>query len=296
MRMVAALAFVPALGLALAPAVGYAGPKKPDEGNGPRGKAKPPCGAKMLPLSEGNSWTYEAVEAPPPADAAEDQMRKSIARLRPTQPGTVTVTVKSVDAQKGKDTVITLEETTTVVPENGDKDKPKQDTRTIETTITCNDKGKFEIDPQSFFFAGEPGGAYGLTIDDLQRSRDTSLKLVKGGIGDQPWREDIVMHWTRVPTPNSNAQLGSGKLELERQFTPEQPEMVISKLGSWRAEKLALVTTGRVTLDHPKSQGAKPMEMPAAWLNTIWMAHDVGVVQVLNRYSEMYQLTAATLK
>ena len=292
MRTYAALA----VALALTPAVGHARPAKPDEGNGPRAKAKAPCGAKMLPLNEGNSWTYESVEPPPPADASEQQMRASIARLSPTQPGTVTVTVKSVDAKKGADTVITLEETTTVAPPNADPKHPVQDTRTIETTITCNDKGKFEIDPQSFFFAGEPGGAYGLTIDNLQRSRDTSLKLVKGGIGDQPWREDIVLHWTRVPTPGSNAQLGSGKLELERQFTPEQPEMVISKLGSWRAEKLALVTTGRVTLDNPKSPDMKPMEMPAAWLNTIWMAHDVGVVQVLNRFSHMYQLTSVTLK
>jgi hypothetical protein len=296
MRTYAALAFASAFGLALAPAVGHAAPKQ-DEGNGPRAKAKPVCGAKMLPLNEGNSWTYEAVEAPPPADASEDQMRKSLVRITPTQPGTVTITVKSVDAKKGADTVITLEETTTVQPENADKKKPVTDTHTIETTITCNAKGKFEIDPQSFFFAGEPGGAYGLTVDSVERSRDTSLKLIKGGIGDQPWREDIVMHWTRVPTPGSNAKLGSGKLELERQFTPEQPEMVISKLGSWRAEKLALVTTGRVTLDTPKSpDDTKPMELPAAWLNTIWMAHDVGVVQVLNRFSQMYQLTAVTLK
>lgn len=290
------LALASLLALALAPSPALARPRKhlPD-GNGPRGKAHPPCGAKILPLVEGNSWTYESIPAPPATTPDEDQQRKTIERLSPPEPKTVTITVKSVnEGKRGEDTVITLEEKTSLTVGEGKHEKP--DERTIETTITCNAKDKFEISPDSFFFAGEPGGYYGLKIDSLDRSKDPSLKLTKGGIGDRPWREDLVMHWTRVPTPGSNAQLGSGKLELERSYTPEQPEMITTKLGTYRSEKLALVTTGRVTLDHPKWADMKPMELPAAWLDTIWMAHDVGVVQVLNRFSHMYQLTAATLK
>ena len=37
------------------------------------------------------------------------------------------------------------------------------------------------------------------------------------------------MHWTRVPTEGSEAKLGSGKLELERSFTPQQPENVVTR-------------------------------------------------------------------
>ena len=35
------------------------------------------------------------------------------------------------------------------------------------------------------------------------------------------------MKWTRVPTPGSDAKLGSGKLELERAYTPQPQEGVV---------------------------------------------------------------------
>ncbi len=104
------------------------------------------------------------------------------------------------------------------------------------------------------------------------------------------------MKWTREPTPGSDAKLGSGKIELERAFTPQQPELVYTKLGGYRVEKLALVTTGRVTLDTPLAPQDKPMELPAGWLTTIWLAEQTGIVQVNNAFSQMYQLTDAKLK
>jgi hypothetical protein len=105
----------------------------------------------------------------------------------------------------------------------------------------------------------------------------------------------MVGHWTRVPTEGVQAKLGSGKLELERSFTPQQPETVTTKIGTYKSEKLALITTGRVTLDDASPDSAK-MELPAGWIGTLWVADGVGVTQVINAYFHQYQLVDAQLK
>ena len=38
------------------------------------------------------------------------------------------------------------------------------------------------------------------------------------------------------------------------------------------------------------------MELPADWMTTLWLADGVGLVQSLNSYAHMYQLTESTLK
>jgi len=276
------------------PALAVAAPKKAAKGAAgggpPVGKATPACGVKILPLVEGNSWTYTNVAAAqPPEDAVK--------RIAPDPAKEVTITVKSVDAKKGADTVVTLEEKVTR-DLTKDPKKPLLDERTIETTITCSDK-KFVISPDSFFFAGEPGGYLGLKVDSIDHPKPTmanSWVLTKGGIGDAQWREELVMHWTRVPTEGVEVQLGSGKLELERSYTPEQPEPIVTRLGTYKTEKLGLITTGRVTLDKPLAPQDKPAELPANWVTTQWLAEGVGLVQSLNSYAHEYQLTAATLK
>jgi hypothetical protein len=211
----------------------------------------------------------------------------------PSQPMEIVITVKSVEA-KGPDTVVTLEEKSKA---DLSKDPKKHilDERALTTTITCN-RTKFEISPDSFFFAGEPGGFFGLTFDKFERQRDTTWKLVNGTIGDAAWREDIVAHFTRTPFQDSSAKLDSGKLELERQFTPQQPESVNTKAGLYTgAEHVALVTTGRVTLDHPQSE-LKLLDLPANWLTQLWLIPNAGVVQVLNAYAHKYILASAQLK
>jgi hypothetical protein len=270
----------------LVPAATQAQRKKTEYIKGPVGKAPAPCGAKILPLVEGNKWTYSFVEsgAAPPSD---------LVKLMPSEPNQIVITVKSVET-KGPDTVITLEEKTTT-DLSKDPKKHIMDERTITSTVTCNAK-KFEISPESFFFAGEPGGYFGLVFDKLERPKDTTLKLTNGTIGDSDWREDIVAHFTRTPFPSSGAKLDSGKLELERKFTPQPPESVNTKAGLYTgAEKLALTTTGRVTLDHPQPD-TRPAELPAGWVNQLWLVPNVGVVQVLNAFSHKYLLIDAQLK
>jgi hypothetical protein len=281
------------LAAALVSSLASAGPRKaindPKAGGTGAPTAKTPgvCGAKVLPLVEGNQWTYgQVVAMAPPSD--------QVKRISPLEAKTVVITVKSVDTPKGGDTTVTLEEKVTIDLTRDEK-KPVLDEHTVTTTIVCNARNKFEISPDSFFFAGEPGGAYGLHFDSFTRSHDTSWKLTNGGIGDQPWREEIVAHWTRSPSDGVQAKLGAGRLELERAFTPQQPESINTKLGLYKSEKLALVTTGRVTLDNASPDSAK-MELPAGWIATLWVANGVGVTQVINAYFHQYQLVDAQLK
>ena len=284
--MRSALLALLALSTTVAAAPKKAPPVAPKAAGGPVSHAPPTCGAKILPLVVGNSWKYESVIAPLPAEEA-------IGKLAPLEPKFFTIEVKSVEP-KGTDTLITLEEKVTY-DLSRDQTKPKLDERTVTTTVVCNAKGKFEVSPDSYFFAGEPGGYYGMTLDKIDRPRDTSFKLTNGSIGQDEWREDIIAHFTRTPTTGVEAKLGSGKLELERKFTPAQPEAVSTKMGGYMAEKLGLVTTGRVTLENG-SPDAKPMELPAGWQNVLWLAPGVGMVQSLNKYAHMYQLAEASLK
>ena len=270
--------------LALVPAVAGAKPKQDAKAAG--ASKAPACGAKVLPLAVGNQWTYNSIAAPTPPN---DQIK----RLSPPQPKAIQITVKSVEA-KGGDTVVTLEEKMTV-DRTRDPKKPEIDEYTYESTVTCNDK-KFEISPNSYFFAGEPGGVLGLEITKADHLKGTSLTLTKGGIGEAEWREDLAMTWKRVPVEGSGAKLGSGKLELERRFTPQNPEQITTKTGEmFKAEKLGLITTGRVTLDNPGNPNHKPMELPANWVSQLWLTDNVGVVQTLNSYGHMYQLVETNL-
>jgi hypothetical protein len=264
--------------LALVPAVADAKPKTDAKAGAP---GKPACGVKVLPLVVGYQWTYNSIAAPlPPLDAVK--------RLSPPQPKAVVITVKSVETKAGE-TVVTLEEKLTV-DRTRDPKKPEIDEYAVESTITCTDK-KFDVSANSFFFAGEPGGYLGLDVTKLERLKGTSIQMTKGTIGEAEWREDLVMTWARKATEGSGAKLGSGKVELERRFTPQDPEPVTTKSGMvYKCEKIGLITTGRVTLDNPGNPNHKPMELPAGWISTLWMADNVGVVQTLNNFGHMYQL------
>ncbi len=271
------------LALTLAPSVAAAKPKK----TAAVGAASAPaCGVTVLPLVVGNQWTY--AQAAAPAAATTD-----IVRISPPLPKSFLITVKSVEA-KGGDTVITLEEKISY-DYTKDTKKPILEDRVVMSTITCN-ATKFDISPESFFFAGEPGGYSGLVIDKLDR-KGTSWQLTKGSFGETEWPEDLVVQWTRKAHEASGATYGSGKLEMERRITPLEPEAVITKAGSYpKAEKVAIKTTGRITLEKPLSADLKPMELPADWINQLWFVEGTGVVASLNRYAHMYHLVDSQLK
>jgi hypothetical protein len=267
-----------AVAVALVPATTALAKPKADAKAGAKAAA---CGVKVLPLAVGNQWTYNSIAAPlPPPEAVK--------RVSPTQPKAIVVTVKTVEP-KGGETVITLEEKLTI-DRTQDPKKPLLDELVYQSTITCTDK-KFDISPNSMFFAGEPGGTLGLDVTKLTRIKGTSFQLAKGTFGEAEWREDLAMEWARKPTEGSGAKLGAGKLEMERRFTPQEPEMVTTKSGMmYKAEKIGLITTGRVTLTNPGNPKHAPSELPANWISTLWLMPGVGVVQTLNSYGHMYQL------
>ena len=119
------------------------------------GKTAPACGASVLPLVVGNQWTYATVAAPLPATP-------DIVRIAPALPKGFVITVTSVETKDGE-TVVTLEEKITY-DMTKDVKKPNVENRVVTSTIRCSAK-KFDISPESFFFAGEPGGFTGLTVD-----------------------------------------------------------------------------------------------------------------------------------
>jgi hypothetical protein len=283
---------LPFLAVLFAPSLVLAVPKAGDSGP-PVAKTLGACGAKILPLVAGNTWTYKSVES-------NIKIDEKLQKLSPHALKMIVITVKSVDTDpKTKETVVKLEEKLTAMiqtpSKEGKSQPPKADERTVESTIECNAK-KFEISPDSFFFSGEPGGFVNLTFDKVDRPRGGSWQLTNGAIGEAEWREDVVAHWIRKGTEGTGVKETSGKLELERKFSPEPADMIVTKAGQWpKADKLAITTTGRITLDqaHPID---KPMELPAGWINTLWFGQGVGVLQTLNSYGHQYQLVEYSVK
>ena len=227
-----------------------AGPKKGAGG----------CSAKAFPIAVGNTWTFVPGQSPtvPP---------ESMVRFIPIQAKQVVVKVLSIDTKDGKQ-VATLEEDV--------------DGRKTTSTISCD--GKFEVSPGGFFFAGEPGGYFGINLENVQRT-------VKEGT---PWavryREDLTATFKRVPTKDVKAELGGGKLEIERVITQSRDEAINAPFKAVSAHRYNIEITGRVTLDG----SPKPSEFPANVINTIWFADGVGPVQVYNNYFQLYQLQSFT--
>lgn len=302
MRFLSVLAATTALwgtGLALAPSAALAQrPRAP--------KVTSVCPGKVLPLAVGNTWTYESVQAPiaPP---------EGMLKLLPLRATKVVVTVTAAETVK-QETTVKLKETITYdITKN--PDEPKLFEQVVESTIVCA-RNKFDISPESFFFAGEPGGFRGIAFSRFERKKETSLKLTNNTIGEAEWIEEIVAEYKKEATKGSGAQLGGGKLELERKFTPQNPEGVATRSRTYpTSEKLGITTSGRIFLDTKVAPDGKPCvtkkladdkktevvvptevcELPANWISQLWLVNDVGIVQALNSYAHMYQLVESTL-
>jgi hypothetical protein len=222
------------------------------------------CAGRLFPLAVGNKWTF--VPGTPPTQPPE-----AMVRFIPVQAKQVVVTVTAIEAQDGK-SVVKLEEDV--------------DGRKINSTITCA-AGVFEVSPDSIFFAGEPGGYFGLEFEKVDR------KVVENTPWSPAWREDLLGMWKRTPEAGIEADLGKGKIEIERRFTMGHNEKVTPpyKPQGMQALRIQVEVTGRVTIDGVD----KPSEMPANWVNSMWFADGIGPVQVLNSNYHMYQLSDVTL-
>jgi hypothetical protein len=229
------------------------------------------CGVSAIPLTVGNQWTYEGVGAPP-----ERQLNPGAARLTPPAPKKVSITVTSVESQ-GDLTKVTLSEDT--------------DGRVVTTTITCGAGNKLEIDPNSFFFAAEPGGSWNVNLSEVTHT-GSSLNLAGGRLTGPEWRNDIKAKWERVPTPNTGVNLGKGALEMERRFVFGNTATLILPPGQYVGREVTLEITGRITLDPPSE---KPLELPANFRASLWFTDGVGIVQAINGYAHMYILSSVKI-
>lgn len=235
-------------------------------------KSKPACGISYLPLVTGNMWTYEPVDPPVPLSEADNERLTKAKQMNPPPPKQVVITVLSVEDEKGG-SVITLEE--------------KADTFTRKTVLHCTKKG-LDIDPQSFFFAAEPGGGLGMTLTDVQR--DGSLPGSSGFRKGKSSTVSIKANLERKAAEGTGAEIKNGKVEIERTVFPGITESVSTPAGEFRkAARVEFDLTGRAAVE-PNIE--KFYEIKIDWRGIFWFQNGVGLVQARNRSGIWYQLTA----
>lgn len=242
-----------AAALAVAPASAEAQKKK---------KVKPACGLRMLPMAPGTEWTYqyyvpEGVQLPP--------------GVRIQDPPSVTIKVVKVE-KSGDKTLISLEESYRKV--------------VVKTQLECDKKGLI-VPPESFFFAGQPGGGLHMTLGKIDRKAETNI-FEGGGFKGEAF-EELRTTATREPSEGSGAVLAGSKLEIERKMTVGAiKETVESGIGTHKATRLTVNLTGRATLDPTPD---KPLNLPQLDV-AIFFEQDVGVVQVRNSGGQGWKLSA----
>lgn len=242
--------------LAVAPATAGAqgkGKKKP--------AVKPACGLRVLPMAPGVQWTYqyfvpEGVQLPP--------------GVRIQDPPTTTIKVVKVE-KSGDKTIISLEESYRKV--------------VVKTQLECDKKGLI-VPPESFFFAGQPGGGLQMTLGKIDRIAETNI--FAGGSMKGEAREDLKTSVTRIPSEGSGAILAPAKLEIERKMVVNpNKEVIESGIKSHKANRLTINMTGRATLDTTPD---KPFNMPQLDV-AMFFEPDVGVVQVRNSLGQGWKLS-----
>lgn len=236
---------------------------------------KPPaparaCGVTAIPLAVGSEWVYEPVA--PPADRALTDAQK---RLTPLEPRKLTIAVTAIDTKDGVTTVSLRE---------------SLDQRTHTTSIKCTGGGAtFQVAPDAFWFAGEPGPSYGIELSHIERKGQT-LSLAGGKIAGLEWRDDLSAAWKHIPTAAAKPTMRGGKLQVTRRWVAQPDEEVNSPVsGTVTAKKLGVEITNRVTIEPAPPQ---PIKDSPLMVNFFWYVDGIGPVQVLNSYGQMFVLTS----
>lgn len=254
-----------------------------------KAKAKPAvkaCGITAIPMSVGNSWTYEPVAYPYDQLKIDESKRPrpEDLKLLPDQPKLVVITVTAVDVAKDGTATVTLDE--------------KVDAKDLTTQVTCSAAGVVVASPDAFWFAGEPGGGWNLSFDGVER-KDITFPMAKGLIhaDTNEWHDDFKAKWKRTPTQgHEDANLGTGTLSLERHYVDTGDEMISVKAGTYQAaHKLGLETHGEITVESADPD-AKPYELPEGLVTWFWLADGVGPIEVANSFFHGYQLSSFTIK
>ncbi|HET6611004.1 MAG TPA: hypothetical protein VFG83_03410 [Kofleriaceae bacterium] len=224
-----------------------------------------PCGIDYLPLSQGSEWTYGLVPNPENPKPGE---------VRVVLPSSLVIRVVKVE-EAGDSTTITLEE--------------KLGDHAVETTLACTKDG-LTISPQSFFFAGEPGGGLNMTLSDVKRVGVT-YPGAKGFRSGASWVEKLTAHVVRAPAEGSGAKLAEGKVQIERRVSIGGRDRAETPLQNFRATSVRLTLTGRAMVEPNLKVG---VEMPDGPAVRLWFASGVGLVMATNRFGDTWQLTAVS--
>lgn len=238
-------------------------------------KVERACGVSALPLSVGNSWTYEPVAPPPDRALSEAQMKST-----PWPPKKLVITVTKIETADGVTTVTLSEDL---------------DGKAHDTTITCKPGGAmFQASLDAFWFAGEPGQAYGIELSEVQRKGDT-LELAAGKLTPTivEWHDDVLAKWKHVPTAKAMPTFRSGTLDINRHWVLQVPEQVATKAGTWKAAKYGIEINTKVTIEPAP---ALPLKENPLQVNFFYIVDGVGVVQALNSFGMMYALSEYTVK
>ena len=235
---------------------------------GVEGKAdaqnKAPCGLTYAPFAKGNTWTYEFMVPP----GVEEK-----AGLKVNAPDQIKITVEDVVSEKGL-TTITLKEAYRKVNQT--------------VTLTCSKAG-LQIPPQSFFFNGEPGGARGIDLSNLEMKGQHSFPKgnLKAGLSlFTEIKGDVVRASTHKDVKHPNA-----RIEMERQLNVGGREEVVTNTETFKATGVEVKISGRVFIE---SNEGKERNMPAM-KSLMWFAKNVGLVRVYNRFGHGWQLLSKSL-
>jgi hypothetical protein len=202
------------------------------------GATKPACDQRFLPLVAGNSWTYQS---------GADQ---------------VTVKITSVGPGEAKGSMlIKVEETFGALVSKNE--------------WTCDAKG-LRVSPDSFFFAGEPGGVYGTQVtwtshDDVWLHPDVEV------VPESGWQEKLKADVTRTDLGGTGLAHPPAKLEVERYVIVHPAEAVQGNIFQGDALKVEFQLRARAFIGEEKVElQIIDDKNPGA----MWMVKDFGVVKV----------------
>jgi hypothetical protein len=212
-------------------------------------KAGPPaCGLRSIPMAVGNYWVYKVAS------------------------GTDLVTIKVVEVtppKDGKPTQIKLEET--------------WKGRTAPVVATCTPGGGYIIPPDSFFFAGEPGGGVGVTLKVTSHDAVTILPDEQL-VADTPWIEILKAEATREPAEGTKAKHAPAKIELERHCLVKGNEEVVGLIGQWNPQKFTFELRGRAFV------GEEKWDIPIKRPGAVWFVKGLGVVKLDDAFDRSWEL------